>query len=320
MARALGLTFTPWGMLEGGALTGKYLDESDEPRRYDGVGHEANALAREVSPSRRRSARRRRRSRSRGCARSRGTRFRSSAPAPSAQLRENLGALDVELAQRAARPPLPRRASSAPGSRETSSSRTTCAGSSSATRSSSSTTRARLATRERWSGRLETLERPSEHRVESGEVLRRRQVDAHVGLDREPAIARALLALVVPRGDVDGPADGRERHGERVAVRLDPSAGRLADDDGARGAIDLGGEVRGGGERRARRRGGTACRACSPASSARRSISEPYVVLSPPPFSRTSTMTRRTFGPRTSRSSVAQERRASARARSCSST
>jgi aryl-alcohol dehydrogenase-like predicted oxidoreductase len=48
MARALGLTFTPWGMLEGGALTGKYLDESDEPRRYDGVGPKANALAREV--------------------------------------------------------------------------------------------------------------------------------------------------------------------------------------------------------------------------------------------------------------------------------
>ncbi len=48
MARALGLTFTPWGMLEGGALTGKYLDESDEPRRYDGVGPKSNALAREV--------------------------------------------------------------------------------------------------------------------------------------------------------------------------------------------------------------------------------------------------------------------------------
>ena len=48
MARALGLTFTPWGMLEGGALTGKYLDESDEPRRYDGVGPKATAMAREV--------------------------------------------------------------------------------------------------------------------------------------------------------------------------------------------------------------------------------------------------------------------------------
>jgi aryl-alcohol dehydrogenase-like predicted oxidoreductase len=48
MARALGMTFTPWGMLEGGALTGKYLDDTDEPRRYDGVGPKANAIAREV--------------------------------------------------------------------------------------------------------------------------------------------------------------------------------------------------------------------------------------------------------------------------------
>ena len=48
MARALGMTFTPWGMLEGGALTGKYLDEPNEPRRYDGVGAKANAAAREV--------------------------------------------------------------------------------------------------------------------------------------------------------------------------------------------------------------------------------------------------------------------------------
>jgi aryl-alcohol dehydrogenase-like predicted oxidoreductase len=48
MARALGLTFTPWGMLEGGALTGKYLDMGTEPRRYDGVGPKANAMAREV--------------------------------------------------------------------------------------------------------------------------------------------------------------------------------------------------------------------------------------------------------------------------------
>jgi aryl-alcohol dehydrogenase-like predicted oxidoreductase len=48
MARSLGMTFTSWGMLEGGALTGKYLDENAEPRRYDGVGPRANGLAREV--------------------------------------------------------------------------------------------------------------------------------------------------------------------------------------------------------------------------------------------------------------------------------
>ena len=48
MARSLGMTFTPWGLLEGGALTGKYLDDTAEPRRYDGVGPRANGLAREV--------------------------------------------------------------------------------------------------------------------------------------------------------------------------------------------------------------------------------------------------------------------------------
>jgi aryl-alcohol dehydrogenase-like predicted oxidoreductase len=48
MARSLGLAFTPWGMLEGGALTGKYLADAAEPRRYDGVGPKTNAIAREV--------------------------------------------------------------------------------------------------------------------------------------------------------------------------------------------------------------------------------------------------------------------------------
>jgi aryl-alcohol dehydrogenase-like predicted oxidoreductase len=48
MANELGLTFTPWGMLEGGALTGKYLDDTDEPRRYESGGPKTNAMAREV--------------------------------------------------------------------------------------------------------------------------------------------------------------------------------------------------------------------------------------------------------------------------------
>ena len=48
MAQSLDLTFTPWGMLEGGALTGKYLEESDEPRRHSGVGPKTNGVAREV--------------------------------------------------------------------------------------------------------------------------------------------------------------------------------------------------------------------------------------------------------------------------------
>jgi aryl-alcohol dehydrogenase-like predicted oxidoreductase len=48
MASSLGMTLTPWGMLEGGALTGKYLADTEEPRRYEGVGPRANAIAREV--------------------------------------------------------------------------------------------------------------------------------------------------------------------------------------------------------------------------------------------------------------------------------
>ena len=48
MARSLDLAFMPWGMLEGGALTGKYLEDTDDARRYDGAGPRTNALAREV--------------------------------------------------------------------------------------------------------------------------------------------------------------------------------------------------------------------------------------------------------------------------------
>jgi aryl-alcohol dehydrogenase-like predicted oxidoreductase len=48
MASALGLTVTVWGTLEGGALTGKYLEENGEPRRYDGAGERVNSIAREV--------------------------------------------------------------------------------------------------------------------------------------------------------------------------------------------------------------------------------------------------------------------------------
>jgi aryl-alcohol dehydrogenase-like predicted oxidoreductase len=48
MAQSLELAFTPWGTMEGGALTGKYLEATDEPRRYGGAGERVNALAREV--------------------------------------------------------------------------------------------------------------------------------------------------------------------------------------------------------------------------------------------------------------------------------
>jgi aryl-alcohol dehydrogenase-like predicted oxidoreductase len=48
MARSLDMTFTSWGMLEGGVLTGKYLADTDEPRRYESAGPKTNAMAREV--------------------------------------------------------------------------------------------------------------------------------------------------------------------------------------------------------------------------------------------------------------------------------
>jgi aryl-alcohol dehydrogenase-like predicted oxidoreductase len=48
MAAALDLTVTTWGVLEGGALTGKYLVEDDSAKRYSGAGERVNAIAREV--------------------------------------------------------------------------------------------------------------------------------------------------------------------------------------------------------------------------------------------------------------------------------
>lgn len=45
MARTLGLSVTAWGLLGGGALTGKYNAASDEPKRYDGVSDRAKGIA-----------------------------------------------------------------------------------------------------------------------------------------------------------------------------------------------------------------------------------------------------------------------------------
>ena len=144
MAQALGLTFTPWGMLEGGALTGKYLDESDEPRRYDSVGPKANALAREVIAVAEELGRDARTGRDRVGARAavahdsdRRRPNRVAAPREPRRTRSRARSANSSNG-------LLRRASSGPGSRATSSSRSTSAGSSSATRSSSSTILARL--------------------------------------------------------------------------------------------------------------------------------------------------------------------------------
>ena len=97
MARDLGLAFTPWGMLEGGALTGKYLEDSGEPRRYESGGPKTNAMAREViavaeevgaTPAQVAIA----------WVRSQPWHLVPIVGARSeAQLRENLGALEVEL-------------------------------------------------------------------------------------------------------------------------------------------------------------------------------------------------------------------------------
>lgn len=48
MARALDLAVLAWGTLEGGALTGKYLVDSDEPRRDARASDRVNGIAREV--------------------------------------------------------------------------------------------------------------------------------------------------------------------------------------------------------------------------------------------------------------------------------
>jgi len=135
---------------------------------------------------------------------------------------------------------------------------------------------------------LEPAQRALEHRILACEVLRRREVDADVRCDGEPSVVLPLLALVVPGGDVDVPAEGRQENGERVGIRLHAPTRRFTEDDGTGIAIDLGREVGGG------REGGTA--------DPRRAVSPPYVVLSPPPLSRTSTITRRVLGARTSRS------------------
>jgi len=48
MAKGLDLAVTPWGLLEGGVLTGKYRRGGGEPRRYQGAGEPELALGDEV--------------------------------------------------------------------------------------------------------------------------------------------------------------------------------------------------------------------------------------------------------------------------------
>jgi aryl-alcohol dehydrogenase-like predicted oxidoreductase len=48
MARAFDMAVTPWAILEGGELTGKYNREGSEPKRYDTAGARTLALAEEL--------------------------------------------------------------------------------------------------------------------------------------------------------------------------------------------------------------------------------------------------------------------------------
>lgn len=48
MAKALDLSVTAWGLLSGGALTGKYNEENDDPKRYEGVGEITRGRAQAV--------------------------------------------------------------------------------------------------------------------------------------------------------------------------------------------------------------------------------------------------------------------------------
>jgi aryl-alcohol dehydrogenase-like predicted oxidoreductase len=45
MARTFGLAVAAWGLLSGGALTGKYNDDNDEPKRYEGASDKAKTMA-----------------------------------------------------------------------------------------------------------------------------------------------------------------------------------------------------------------------------------------------------------------------------------
>jgi len=48
MARALDLAVTPWGIIGGGVLTGKYNSDSSDPKRYEGTSEKALKMAEAV--------------------------------------------------------------------------------------------------------------------------------------------------------------------------------------------------------------------------------------------------------------------------------
>jgi aryl-alcohol dehydrogenase-like predicted oxidoreductase len=99
MAQSLDLAAAAWGTLEGGALTGKYLGDGEDARRYDSIGPKTNEMAREVvavadeidaTPSQVAIA---------WVLAQPWPLFHSVGARSKAHIRDNLGALDVELSQ-----------------------------------------------------------------------------------------------------------------------------------------------------------------------------------------------------------------------------
>lgn len=97
MAEALGLSVTTWGVLAGGALTGKYKKPSDEPKRYDEASEkelagaeELDAVAKEIGRTPTQVAI--------NWVRQRGSKMIPILGARTvAQIQDNLGCLDFQL-------------------------------------------------------------------------------------------------------------------------------------------------------------------------------------------------------------------------------
>lgn len=98
MGKALGITVTAWGLLSGGELTGKYNDDNDEPKRYDGASDKAKRVAlklREIAEENGRSPAQI----AINWVRQQANVIPILGARTVAQIQDNLGALDFELTQ-----------------------------------------------------------------------------------------------------------------------------------------------------------------------------------------------------------------------------
>jgi aryl-alcohol dehydrogenase-like predicted oxidoreductase len=48
MAKAMNVTVAAWGLLSGGAFTGKYNEENDDPKRYEGASDKEKEVAQKL--------------------------------------------------------------------------------------------------------------------------------------------------------------------------------------------------------------------------------------------------------------------------------